>query len=118
LEGVKFYESFGDYLTGLRPYKSISFTYDLLASDFFLPFLVPLYLSCMIGMDICVWTIGLILWLFGLGRWPGQALGIVLSYVPSLDLLLLILFALLGAVAMVGIPYVVFSAIKRKIVSS
>jgi len=59
-------------LFGLIPSKDIKIaTYYILVADFSLPFIL-LALPLAIGFDIIAWTIGVIIWLFGYGSWPGK----------------------------------------------
>jgi len=73
-------------LFGLIPSKDIKIaTYYILVADFSLPFIL-LALPLAIGFDIIAWTIGVIIWLFGYGSWPGQALEIFLSAHPVIHM--------------------------------
>ncbi|MBK6586114.1 MAG: hypothetical protein IPG26_03480 [Coprothermobacter sp.] len=98
-------------LFGLIPSKEIA-TYYILVADFSLPFIL-LALPLAIGFDIIAWTIGVIIWLFGYGSWPGQALEIVLSAHPVIHHVFYVVFLLLGLFVMVVLPYWIFSAVRK-----
>lgn len=89
---------------------------DMFTLDKIQPFLL-LYFPYAIGLDLSMWTIGLIPWLFGNGSWPGEALGIVFNVYPALAWVDVILFTFLGGIAIVEIPYLIFQVAKKRILS-
>lgn len=100
-------------LFGLIPSKDIEIaTYYILVADYSLPFIL-LALPLAIGFDIIAWTIGVIIWLFGYGSWPGKALEIVLSAHPVINHVFYVVFLLLGLFVMVVLPYWIFSAVRK-----
>jgi len=100
-------------LLGLIPSKDIKIaTYDILAADSSLPF-VLLTLPLAIGVDIITWTIGVIIWLFGYGSWPGQALKVVLSAHPVLYYSFTIVSLLLGLFVMLVLPHWIFLTVRK-----
>jgi len=92
------------------PSKIKSQTFSILTSD---QFLAPLGLPLAIGLDIITWTIGVIIWLFGYGSWPGEALGIFLVAHPVIYYVFEIIFCFLGLFVMIVLPYWIFSAIRK-----
>jgi len=90
----------------------VSETFDILSTDYGQPFIL-LTLPLAIGTDIIVWTIGVTIWLFGYGSWPGQALSIFLVTHPVLYYFFNIVSLLLGLFVMVVLPYWIFSAVRK-----
>ncbi|WP_157109983.1 hypothetical protein [Thermanaeromonas toyohensis] len=91
-------------LARLGPFSAIadSFTADKIAC--FLPVLLPYA----IGLDLAIWTVGLLLWLGSNGYWPGAALGSFLSLCPSLAWIVVVTFTLLGGLVIVGIAFLFY----------
>jgi len=98
---VGYWDNFGSFChrsstLWTNPSKDIKIaTYYILVADFSLPFIL-LALPLAIGFDIIAWTIGVIIWLFGYGSWPGQALEIFLSAHPVIHHVFYVVFLLLG----------------------
>lgn len=88
-------------LAGLEPFSAIVDTFTAhKARSFF-----PLFLPYAAGLDMSVWTAGLLLWLGGYGSWPGAAWGRFLSLHPVLAWVAVVAFTFLGGAALVGIPF-------------
>lgn len=93
----------GNVLVGTKPFSAVI---DSFTADKVKPFLL-LFLPYAVGLDLSIWTIGLIVWLGRYGAWPGEALGKVFNLYPVLAWLIIIIYTILGGVIIVKIPYLI-----------
>jgi len=101
-------------LARLEPFSAItdSFTADKIVG--FLPVLLPYA----VGLDLAIWTAGLLLWLGSNGYWPGAALGSFLSLYPSLAWIVVVTFTLLGGLVIVGIAFFFYYIVTEILLKS
>ncbi len=96
----------GSHLQGLSTSAVSSATLQLITVDNLVLPLKLLLLPGVLGLDLAIWTVGLLLWPFSGQPWPGTALGAALSNHSSLASLLVIAFSgLAGAALALGIAW-------------
>lgn len=99
----------GTALVGHKPFSAV---FDAFTADKIRSFLL-LFFPYAAGLDLSIWTIGLVPWLVGYGTWPGEALGNVFNLYPILAWVVVILFTLLGGIVIVEIPYLIFKLLEE-----
>lgn len=65
------------------------------------------------GLDLSIWTIGLIGCIFGCGSSPFQALGKVFVNHPIIEWFVLIIYTIVGGLILIMLPYYFISVVKK-----
>ncbi|MEQ2130679.1 hypothetical protein QTP99_12000 [Caldanaerobacter subterraneus KAk] len=103
--------SMGNYLMDSKPFVAVV---DIIKADNIAWFLKLLLLPYAVGLDLSIWTIGLIGYIFKYGTSSFQALGKVFINYPILEWFIVIIYTVLGGLILVIVPYYLISYIVAK----